>query len=70
VLPVTTLTSSALGLNVDDADDIYTNDEYEQNNLYGVVDEFVGLMASLENRTIMQARKAWPGQNGDNVDVT
>jgi hypothetical protein len=28
------------------------------------VDEYVGLMASFENRTTMQARKAWPGQNG------
>jgi hypothetical protein len=37
---------------------------YEQNNFYGVVDESVGLMASFENRTTMQARKAWPGQNG------
>jgi hypothetical protein len=63
---LTTTTSSALGLslNVDDADDSYTNDEYEQNNFYGVVDESVGLMASFENRTIMQARKAWLGQNG------
>ena len=44
---LTTTTSSALGLwlNVDDADDSYTNDEYEQNNFYGAVDESVGLMA-------------------------
>jgi hypothetical protein len=64
---LTTTTSSALlglWLNVDDADDSSTNDEYEQNNLYGVVDESVGLMASFENRTTMQARKAWRGQNG------
>ena len=63
---LTTTTSSALGfpLNVDDVDDSYTTDEYEQNNFFGVVDESVGLTASFENRTTMQARKAWPGQNG------
>jgi hypothetical protein len=63
---LTTTTSSALGVrpNVDCADDNFANDEYEQNNFYGVVDESVGLMASFENRTTMQARKAWRGQNG------
>ena len=63
---LTTTTSSALGfpLNVDDVDDSYTTDEYKQNNSFGVVDESVGLTASFENRTTMQARKAWPGQNG------
>jgi hypothetical protein len=63
---LTTTTSSALGypLNVDDVDDSYTRDVYEQNNFFGVLDESVGLTASFENRTTMQARKAWPGQNG------
>jgi hypothetical protein len=41
-----------------------THDEYEQNNTYGIVDESVCMMASFENRTTMQARKAWRGQNG------
>jgi hypothetical protein len=41
-----------------------THDEYEQNITYGIVDESVCLMASFENRTTMQARKAWRGQNG------
>jgi hypothetical protein len=41
-----------------------THDDYEQNNTYGTADESVCLMASFENRTTMQARKAWRGQNG------
>jgi hypothetical protein len=59
---LTTTISSALGLwlNVDDADDSYTNDEYEQNNLYGVVDESVGLMASFENAPPCKLEKLGP----------
>ena len=41
-----------------------TDDDYEQNNTYGTVDESLCLMASFQNRTTMQARKAWRGQNG------
>jgi hypothetical protein len=42
-----------------------THDDYEHNNTYGIVDESVCLlMASFKNRTSMQARKAWSGENG------
>jgi hypothetical protein len=41
-----------------------THDEYQQENTYGIVDQSVWLVASFENRTTMQARKAWRGQNG------
>jgi hypothetical protein len=41
-----------------------THDDYEQNSTYGIVDESACLMASFQNRTTMQARNAWRGQNG------